>query len=204
MVKPIYQVDSSAVSTKDLTGAAKKFLVHCHPDRDLIVADNIDSPKFGSSDLLFTDKAKSNLIVVRLNSDEDSCERFIVSSISYYLWLKEAMAVSEVFLNAKSRLDMYLFSHGFSPSISHMMDYLSKKIRVQLVRYDILQIEDQSESTIYFQQLTPRDIAEDKPVEEIRQREHGVFPKEKKAWSSPKISAEELKEFNRLKQLHLG
>jgi hypothetical protein len=139
------------------------------------------------------DKAKTNVTVARLHDGEE-CEKFIMASISYYFWLNEFIRASEVFFNKKSGLDMYLFSDDFSAPICYMLDNIPNKLRAYLVKYHIIQVEDLREPVIYFQHLTAKDVTPDKP--EKKERQEISVP--------PKISAEELNEFNRLEELYLG
>jgi len=167
----------------------------------LLLVDNIYSPKFGSSDLLFVNKAKTNLTVGKLNDSTDG-ENFIISSIAYYLWLKEFITVSEVFLNGKFGLDMYLFSHDFSAASCYLMDNLTRELKVHPIKYKILQVEGVDEPALYFQHMTPKDHGEEKRVNKER-REEEVLTEEKESSGALRISDEELREFDRLKELYL-
>lgn len=88
MVKATHEAVSLPIRKEELVVAAKDFLEEDESNRDVIFLDNVHSPEFGSSDLLFTDKAKTKLTAIRLN-DKENDETFIVSSISYYMWLKQ-------------------------------------------------------------------------------------------------------------------
>ena len=202
MVKTTYEAVSITIQRKELLDAARNFLLHSGSHKDVVLVDNIYSPKFGSSDLLFVNKARTNLTVARLNDHED-CERFIISSMSYYFWLKESITVSKVFFNGKSELDMYLFSHDFSATVRYLMDNLTGKLKVYPIKYNILQVEGLNEPAIYFQHMTLRDHAQDKPVKKERQEEKAVLTEEKEGSASLKISPQELREFDRLKELYL-
>jgi len=203
MVRATYEAVSLEIPKQELVVAAKNFLQHDGPNKDLILLNNIHSPKFGSSDLLFVNKAKTNLTIVRLN-DKANYEKFIISSISYYLWLKELVTVGESFFHGKSELEMYLFSHDFSAAICYLIDSLAKKFRVYLVKYNILQVEGFDEPAIYFQHMTLEDFPKDKLVVKERREEDPVSTEEKETSASGKISAQELSEFNRLKDRHLA
>ena len=193
MVKLSYKTFSVSIARKDLVESAKKFLLHSESHQDLILVDNIHSAQFGSSDILFLDKAKTNVTVAKLHH-EGECERFVMASISYYFWLNEFIKASEVFFNKKSGLEMYLFSDDFSAPIRYMIDNIPEKLKIYLVKYHFLQVEDLSEPVIYFQHMTAREVPPDKPKKKERQ-EKSV---------PPKISAEELNEFHRLEELYLG
>ncbi|NVL89684.1 MAG: hypothetical protein HWN69_01640 [Desulfobacterales bacterium] len=191
MVKAIYEAVTMAIPRREVVYAAKNFLMHSN--EDVVHIDNVHSPKFGSSDFSFINKAKTNLTVARLNYKEDR-EKFLISSISYYFWLKEFITVSEFFFKDDCGLGMYLFSDDFSPAICHVIDNLTNKLRVHLVKYNILQVEDLDEPAIYFQQVTPENLAQDMPRKEVKQKE---------APPTTEISSEELSEFNRLKECYL-
>ena len=202
MVKTTYETVSIAIPRKELLDAAKKFLMHSGSHRDLVLVDNIYSPKFGSSDLLLVNKAKTNLIVGRLNDREEG-ENFIISSISYYFWLMEFITISEVFLNGKCGLDMYLFSHDFSAASRYLMDNLTGKLKVYPIKYNTLQVEGLNEPAIYFQHMSLGDHAQDKPVKKERKDENAILTEEQEGSASLKISPQELREFDRLKELYL-
>jgi hypothetical protein len=193
MVQLGYKTFSVSITRKDLVESAKKFLLHSEPDQDRILVDNIHSAQFGSSDLLFLNKAKTNVTVARLH-DEGERERFVMASISYYFWLNEFIRASEVFFNRKSGLDMYLFSDDFSAPICYMIDNIQKKLKIYLVQYHFFKVEDLHEPVIYFQHITPKDMTPEKP--EKKERQDSFIP--------PKISPEELNEFNRLEEFYLG
>ena len=202
MVKTTYETVSIAIPRKELLDAAKKFLLRSGSHQDFVLVDNIYSPKFGSSDLLLINKAKTNLTIGRLN-DRKEGENFIISSISYYFWLKEFITVSEVFFDGRCGLDMYLFSHDFSAASRCLMDNLTRKSEVYPIKYNILQVEGLNEPAIYFQHIITQDHAQDKPVKKERQEEKVVLTEEKESSAALKISAQELREFDRLKEIYL-
>lgn len=203
MMKAIHRVVSSAIPREELLNAAKNFLLDYYSNKGPILVDNIDSPQFGSSDLLFVNKVKPSVIIVRLN-DKDDCEKFIISSISYYLWFKEFMTVSEIFFNAKSGLEMCVFSSSFSAATCRMVDGLSKEIMAHLIKYDVLRVEGLDEPAVYFQQMPPEELVRDEhPKKEGREKEQ-VLMQQKEQSPPLEISAEELSEFNRLRERYLA
>lgn len=201
-MKTTYETLSITIPRKELLDAARKFLLHSGLGNDFVLVDNIYSPKFGSSDLLFMNRAKTNLTVARLN-DRKEGEDFIISSISYYFWLKEFITISEVFFNAKGGLDMYLFSHDFSAAIRYLMDNMARRLKVYAIKYNILQVEGLNEPAIYFQHITPKNHAQDKPLKKERQEGKVILTKEKERSAALKLSAQELTEFDRLRELYL-
>ena len=202
MVHTTYETVSIEIPRKELLDAAKSFLLCFGSDKDLILVDNIYSPKFGSSDLLLVNKAKTNLTVGRLNDREEG-ENFIISSISYYFWLKEFITISEVLFNNKCGVDMYLFSHDFSAASCYLMDNLTRKLNVYLIKYNILQMEGLNEPAIYFQHIAPQEHAQNKPVKKEDNEDKAVSTEEKEGSAVLKISAQELREFDRLTELYL-
>ncbi|MBE9581474.1 MAG: hypothetical protein IMF18_07635 [Proteobacteria bacterium] len=202
MAKTVYDAVSTAIPRDELVDAAKKFLMHSDSNKDLVLADNIESPQFGSSDLLFLNGAKTRLRVARINDTRDT-EKFIVSSMSYYWWLEQSLTISEAFHNRKTGLDMYLFSNDFSAAIEYVMDNLGRKFNVHLLKYNILQVEGLDEPAIYFQRMTPRDLAQDVPAEKHNSQEEAPPTEETETSDALEISAPELEEFYRLKEHYL-
>jgi hypothetical protein len=203
-MKTIYDAISTAIPREELMEAAKKFLLHSGSHQDVVLGKNIASPEFGSSDLLFVNQGKTHLTVARLNDTED-IERFIISSMSYYVWLKDFVTVGEIFSSGKIEMDLYLFSHDFSAAISYLMHHLATQLEIYLIKYHILQVEGLDEPGIYFQRLTPEDLAQDRPLT-LDTRQEAALPKEEKETSDTvvDISTQELSEFNRLKEHYLS
>jgi hypothetical protein len=204
MVKIINDAVSTAIPTEELMDAAKKFLLHSGSHQDGVLGKNIASPQFGSSDLLFVNQGKTHLTVARLNDTED-IERFIISSMSYYVWLKDFVTVGEIFSSGKIEMDLYLFSHDFSTTVSYLMHHLATQLEIYLIKYHILQVEGLDEPGIYFQRLTPEDLAQDRPLT-LDTRQEAALPKEEEETSDTvvDISTQELSEFNRLKEHYLS
>jgi hypothetical protein len=203
-VKKIYDAVSTAIPREELMDAAKEFLLRSGSHQDVVLGKNITSPQFGSSDLLFVNHGKTHLTVARLNDTED-IERFIISSMSYYVWLKDFVTVGEIFSSGKIEMDLYLFSHDFSAAISYLMHHLATNLEIYLIKYHILQVEGLDEPGIYFQRLTPEDLAQDRPLT-LDTRQEAALPKEEKETSDTvvDISTQELSEFNRLKERYLS
>jgi hypothetical protein len=206
MMKTIYQTASLVIPREELTEAAKRFLLNSASSKDLIPADNIRSPKFGASDLLFVNSARTSLTAVRLSGRNygESCEKFIISSISYYFWLRQFITVSEVFFSGKCKLEMYLFSDVFSAPVRYLMDNLPSKSFLHLIKYNILQGEGLDEPAIYFQHMSSEDHPQDRAMKNDGAQEDLPVSEESEAANDVEISPQELHEFNRLKELYLG
>jgi hypothetical protein len=208
MLKTIYQTTSLLIPREELTEAAKEFLVNSGLCKDFIPADNIRSPKFGVSDLLFVNSGRTTLTVVRLNGRNygESCEKFIISSISYYFWLRQFITVSEVCFSGKCKLEMYLFSDGFSAPVRYLIDNLPNKshLHLHLIKYDVLHGERLDEPAIYFQHMSPEDHPQDGTMKSNGALEAPPLSETSEAAKDVEISPQELHEFNRLKALYLG
>ena len=204
MLKIVNDAVSTAIPREELMEAAKKFLLHSGSHQDVVLGKNIASPQFGSSDLSFVNQGKTHLTVARLN-DAEAIEKFIISSMSYYVWLKDLVTASEILSNGKMEIDMYLFSHDFSAAISYLMHHLATQLEIYLIKYHILQVEGLDEPGIYFQRLTLKDLAQDRPLT-LDTRQEAALPKEEKETSDAvvDISTQELSEFNRLKERYLS
>jgi hypothetical protein len=83
-VKIINHAVSTAIPQEELTDAAKNFLLHSESHKNLVLGENIPSPQFGSSDLLFANQGKTHLTVARL-SDTEATEKFVMSAISHLM-----------------------------------------------------------------------------------------------------------------------
>jgi hypothetical protein len=204
-VKIINDAVSMAIPREELMDAARKFLLDSGSRQDVVLGKNIASPQFGSSDLSFVNQGKTHLTVARLN-DAEAIEKFIISSMSYYVWLKELVTASEILSNGKMEIDMYLFSHDFSAAISYLMHHLATNLEIYLIKYQILQVEGLDEPGIYFQRLTPEDLAQDRPVT-LDTHQEAALPGEEQAKETSdtlEISPEELSEFNRLEERYLS
>lgn len=185
----------------ELLDAAEKFVLHSGFNKDLILVENIDSPKFGSSDLLFINRAMTNLTIAKL-SDRESNEKFVISSICYYLWLMECITAGRAFFNGKTRSDMYLFSHEFSDAICYLLDNLCQIYPIYLIKYHIINVEDLDGPAIHFQHINFKGRVQDTP-ERNGLEEPGLLVDEKKRAIPHEISAQELGEFLRLKRQYL-
>ena len=206
MVKTIYRAASMVIPRAELVETAKRFLVNSGSCKDVVLADNIRSPKFGSSDLLFVNSTKTNLTAARLNhrNNGEGCEKFIISSISYYFWVRQFITVSEVFLNGTCGLEMYLFSDDFSTPVRYLMDNLPNKSVFHLVQYSVLQGEDFDEPAIYFQPASFQDPPQESAIKNDDLQEDSHVSEHSMAAGPVEISPHEFSVFNRLKELYLG
>ena len=202
-MKIINDAVSTAIPQEELMDAAKKFLLHSGSRQDVVLGDNIASPHFGSSDLLFVNHGKTHLTVARLNDAEET-EKFIISSMSYYVWLKDLVTASAILSNGKIGLDMYLFSHDFSASICNLMHFLGTESKIHLIKYAVLQVDGLDEPAVYFQPLTPEKLIQGEPMEKDGQQEEPLPKEEKETSDTLEISTQELCEFNRLKERYLS
>ncbi len=153
-MKSTRRTDVSSVPKDRLVEAAGQFLLNLGSYEDASVEENIASPKFGSSDLLLTNKAKTDIVCARLNNGKN-CEAFIVSAIAYYFWFREFLQVGQCLFNGKPRLEMYFFLDDLPAVVSHMLEKLRENVRVHLVKYNILQVEGLKGLAIYFQHIFP-------------------------------------------------
>jgi len=203
MLKIVNDAVSTAIPQEELMDAAKNFLLHSGSQKDLVLGDNIASPQFGSSDLLFVNPGKTHLTVARLRDTEDT-EKFVISAMSYYVWLKDLVTASEILSNGKVDIDMYLFSNDFSAAISCLMDHLATKLDIYLIKYKILQVEGFDEPGIYFKPLPPKDLAKNRSFDRDEQKVEALPKEEQETSDTLEISDEELSEFNRLQERYLS
>lgn len=205
MLKVAYDTGSTPIPKEELVDATKRFLLHSASNKDFVLIENINSFKFGSSDLLFINKAKTNLTVAKLN-DRENTEKFVISSISYRFWLEECITASKIVSDGKTGLDMYLFSPEFSTAICYLVDNLAQEHPIHLVQYCIMRVEDLDKPAIHFQRLNFNDPIQGPIQDELgknRLAGQDVLTHKKEGSIPFEISAQELSEFRRLKQHYL-
>ena len=201
MLRMTYGTVSLGISRMDLLDAAKKFVLRAASNEDLVLLENVHSPRFGSSDLLFMNRASKNLTIAKL-IDESGNERFIISSICYYLWLVECITAGRAFFNAKARPDMYLFSHEFSDAIHYLCDNIWQVYPIHLIRYALVNVEGLDGPAIHFQHLNVQDRVKN-AIERNSAGRHRLLAKKKEDTIPQGISPDELAEFHRLKEQYL-
>jgi hypothetical protein len=205
MLKITHDTGSAPIPKEGLLDATKRFLLHSDSNKDLVLIENINSLKFGSSDLLFINEAKTNLTVTKLNNRENT-EKFVISSISYFFWLAECIAAGKVLFNGNIGLDMYLFSPEFSTAICYLVDNLAPELPIHLVKYRIIDVEDLDRPAIHFQRLNFNDPIQGPTQDELEKDSlvgQDVITQKKEGSMPIEISAQELSEFRRLKQHYL-
>jgi hypothetical protein len=205
MLKPTNEWIPSTVTRKELVHAAKAYLLKPDPPEELVVAQDINSIEYGSSDLLFVNRTKAKIIVAKIRhpEDEESGEKFLISSLCYYFWLMEVLVIGEILLKLKPRLDLYLFSHDFSLAVFYLVDNLIKEFPIHLIRCTTGQAEDLPEPAIHFQDVTLTGVAQSRRQKRyVGDRERLVNAK--KEPMSLKILPEELSEFYRLTRRYLA
>jgi len=203
MVKIINDAVSTAIPQEELMKAAKNFLLQSGSDQDLVSADNIASPHFGSSDLLLVNPEKTHLTVARFRDTEDA-EGFVIPAMAYYVWLKDLVTASEWLSHGKMDIAMYLFSHNFSAAIPYLMDHVASTLDIHLVKYHVLKVEGLDEPGIYFQALPPSILGTNTSSERHETKVAAVAGEEEDTSDALEISAEELSEFNRLQERYLS
>ncbi|MGD8758307.1 MAG: hypothetical protein PVH78_05490 [Deltaproteobacteria bacterium] len=203
MLKIINDAVSTAIPQEELMDAAKNFLLQSGFHQDLVLADNIASPHFGSSDLLLVNPGKTQLTVARFRDTEDA-EGFVIPAMAYYVWLKDLVTASELLSHGKIDIAMYLFSHNFSAAIPYLMDHVASKLDIHLVKYHILKVEGLDEPGIYFQPVTPQILGKNMSSERHEEKEEAMAREEEETSDTLDISAEELSEFNRLQERYLS
>ena len=201
MLKMTHGALSLAIPRMELLDAAKKFVLHSDANQDLVLVENVDSPKFGSSDLLFINGDRTNLTIGKIG-DTKRNERFVISSICYYFWLMECITAGRAFFNGKTRLNMYLFCHEFSDPIRYLLDNLCPVYPIYLIQYQIINVEDSDGPAIHFQHVNFEGRRQETP-ERISPEGRVLTPDEEERVVLHEISDQELREFRRLKEQHL-
>ncbi len=204
MTKETFSVKSLAVSKDKLVAPVSRyFLSGRFLERLPEAVENVVSPEFGSSDLLFLDEKNGEVTAVRINAGND-VEKFVVEALSYGLWLQEAVAVAAALFRRQWRLEVYLFSPDFTP-VRRLVQGLAGKIRTHLVEYELLPMEDRKEPVICFRERELPELPAGAVAAGNGERESpgGELPLRESLIGSLGISEEELKEFERLKAQYL-
>jgi hypothetical protein len=138
----------------ELLAAVAKYIRRFPNNRALRAAENIVSPRYGRSDLLFVAPTGGHVVCVKLD-DGKECERFLISSISYYFWLKELIHAARFFFGKMPRLDMFFFLGHISEDVSFMLEKLRDNLRVHLIQYRFMRSENEKERVLCLEQLLP-------------------------------------------------
>lgn len=177
------------------------FLLGSQQRNQVVFLENIDSPEFGRSDLIFVSQQDDTLNIVRLN-DEHQTERFVVTSLAYCLWIRHFTSVHGALLNTRGGLTLHLISCEFAPAVVSAAALLAGRVDLNLVRYQVLMIEGLNEPIVYFEQVAPP-----KPPQHVTgklfESSWDLIPAQEGGHAAPSnVTAEEMGEFNRLLKQH--
>jgi hypothetical protein len=202
MVKAAYEDLSTVIPRKILANAARGFLLNHELNEALVPARNIDSQRFGSSDLVLVSEAENKLVVGMLN-DGRACKEFLTSSIAYRFWLDNSLRASKVSSDRQKRVEMYLFSSECSSARLYLMDEVFEPFMIHMIEYRILQVQGSDDRIIFFRHMTSRDDRSEKLHQnKIPHKDH-LFVVGNARSGPVNLSTQELKEFNRLSAHYL-
>jgi len=169
-----------------------------HPVRDLV---NIDSPGFGSSDLVLANPSRTRLHIARLCLEEEG-HRFFLDSLAFGSWVREALGVSTRLFRTSGTFVLYLFAPGFPESAQALRAPVSGLFQVELIPYAVLRVEGRPDPVIHLMR-PPRNsqqaVQAPKPAPPGGPSET-VCPEEIPAGLTP----EEVAEFARLEKLYFA
>ena len=144
----------AGIPSSALLRAAKTYLLRADVDKAFVTVDNIESPRFGASDLLLVNKARTRVVCAKLARGKD-CEAFVVSGVAFYCWLEELMQVGAPLFGHRATLDMVLFFHGFSPAVSYLTDRWARNVRIRPIEYNVFRIEGFHHPVVRFRPVRP-------------------------------------------------
>jgi hypothetical protein len=152
--QPIGSGHTLSPCRQELLEAAGQYIRRLVNNDAIRAAENIASPRYGKSDLLFVTPTGGHVVVVKLDDGKER-ERFLISSISYYFWLRELMHAVSPFLGQMPKLDMFFFLGHVPVGVSFMLEKLRDNLRVHLIRYRIVPSENEKERALYFEHVFP-------------------------------------------------
>ena len=198
-LKSAHEVDVASIPSSALLRAAGTYLLRADDKKGFFAVDNIDSPRFGSSDLLFVNKARTRVVCAKL-SREKNCEAFVVSAIAFYCWLKELIQVGASLFGQQATLDMVVFANGFPSAVTYMMDRWTRDVSLHLIQYNIFRVEDLGHPVVRFRPVKPvHQVQRNKEKKEADQV-NGTHNKNQQKSESQDISHQEWEAFQRLKE----
>lgn len=198
-LKSARKADVATVSSSALLAAAKSYLYRQGPCQDLVAVENMDSPQFGSSDLLFVNGTRTRIICARLSRMRHS-EAFVVSAMAYYRWLRQSLGVGALFFGQEPALDMYLFANSFSPATTCVLNDWLDEDSLHLVSYDIWQVDGLSQPVARFRSVTPAPAARQKPARPNIREEPARVDKKHGEADPASLSLQQWETFQRLKE----
>jgi hypothetical protein len=198
-LKSAYEVDVAGIPSSALLRAAKTYLLRADADKEFVAVDNIESPKFGASDLLFVNKARTRVVCAKLARGKN-CEAFVVSGLAFYCWFEELMQVGAPLFGHRATLDMVLFSHGFPPAVAYMTDRWAPDVRVRPIEYNVFRIEGLSHPVVRFRPVRTGRLVRRKTEKPPLQKEDAERNKHQQQSEPLDNSRQEWEAFQRLKE----
>jgi hypothetical protein len=153
-LKSAHEVHVGGIPRSVLLRAARTYLLRADDKKGFFAVENIDSPRFGSSDLLFVNKTRTRIVCAKL-SREINGEAFVVSAVAFYCWLKKLMQAGASLFGRQATLDMVLFANDFTPAVTYMMDVFAADASVHLIQYNIFRVEALEHPVVRFRPVKP-------------------------------------------------
>ena len=153
-LKSAHEVHAGGIPRSVLLRAARTYLLRADDKKGFFAVDNIDSPRFGSSDLLFVNKTRTRVVCAKLSREKNG-EAFVVSAVAFYCWLKKLMQVGASLFGRQATLDMVLFANDFTPAVTYMMDAFAADASIHLIQYNIFRVEGLEHPVVRFRPVKP-------------------------------------------------
>jgi len=198
-LRSAHEVDVVGIPSSALLRAAKTYLLRADDNRGFVAVDNIDSSRFGASDLLLVNKARTRVVCVRLSRGKN-CEAFVVSAMAFYCWLKKLMQVGAPLFGQQATLDMVLFANGFPAAVTYMMDRWTRDTNIHLIQYNIFRVEDLGHPVVRFRPVNPTRRVQRATERPEPEQENPLPKKSEQESDSRDISHQEWEAFQRLKE----
>jgi hypothetical protein len=197
-LKTAHEVDMAGIPSSALLQAARTYLLRADAYKEFVAVENIDSPRFGSSDLLLVNKTRTRVVCAKLARTKD-CEAFVVSAIAFRGWLKSLMHVGASLFGQPATLDMVLFANGFPEAVACMMDEWAKDTKIHLITFNIFRVEDLRHPVVRFRPVRTGRVAQQKTEKPTAKKETATQNRYQQASESQDISRQEWETFQHLK-----
>ncbi len=190
-----------AAARTDLVQAARNYLATCEPEHPVQDLLNIDSPTFGSSDLILANPARTRLHIARFCTD-GRVHRFLVDALAFGCWTRDMIGVSTRVFRTSATFTLYLFAPSFPETARALLVPFSGLFQVELVPFALVRIAGRPNPVIHvLRQSSHSSAVPESPGVVLPTPPTDAIPTED---FPAGLTPEEVAEFLRLENLYFG